>query len=136
MFSVEEICKANEAILNLEGTPERYHLRDRSHILGRLDLAADILGDTPTHRDVIHASASLLYGIAWVQAFTDGNRRTALFVAHNLLKQYGLDDILDIEKGADYKIMNSLNQLVERGTVGESDFIEILETRYQKNSVS
>lgn len=133
MFSLDfkDITKANETILEKEGYPDTFALRDKSLLKGEIDKANFLLAkENLTIQDVLKAAGSLLYGIASVQAFRDGNRRTALLVSYNLLQQFGLESVMDIENGDDYQIMRMLNDLVDKRTKSEKDFVDLLVYRY------
>jgi prophage maintenance system killer protein len=130
MFSIATVRQANKVILEQEGLGSAHKLRDYSLLAGRLKQAEKIIGHSPTDKSVLLASASLLYGIAYVQAFRDGNKRTALFVTHNLLAQYSLQDILQVEADNDYQVWRMLNRLVNNNTGQEADFFKLLEKRF------
>lgn len=133
MFSIDlkDVSLANKIILEKEGYLDTFSLRDKSLLKGEIDKANSLLAEENlTIEDVLKAAGSLLYGIASVQAFRDGNRRTALLVSYNLLQQYNLQSVMDIENGADYQVMRMLNDLVDKGTKSEKDFIDLLIKRY------
>lgn len=134
MLSLELVKETNQTILEEEGTPERHHLRDRSFLVQRIDKANSYLDSSNvTNEDVLRAAASVLYGIAFVQSFADGNKRTALFTAYSILAEYNLERVLDIVSDNDYKTWRILNSLVNKRIGQEEEFFELLRNRFLQN---
>lgn len=120
----------NRVVHEEAGQQERIKLDERAPLQSLLDrtLAAFV----PTPQGVMRAAAELAYGIAYVQAFRDGNRRTAYFAALQLLTE---NDLGHLMAGEDHMMARHLNRLVEdhgRGRpsrVTVETFVELFERR-------
>jgi prophage maintenance system killer protein len=129
--SLEAICDLNHTIHEADGYPERYALLERSTLTGTLGRAR--LAYRPSTRGVIAVAAALAHDIAEIQAFRDGNRRTAYFAAKAFLTANGCGD-LSVSDGDDHMLARYLNQVVlnqarGRPTPSTKQFVELFERR-------
>lgn len=87
---LDDAIEANLAALALHG--------QTNHALLRPDVLEGALGRAQNHwyyeDSLPRAAAALAHGVGQAQAFEDGNKRTAYWLAHHFLHENGLDHIV------------------------------------------
>ena len=86
--SIEELADLNRRIHEDDGIPGAFALDQRAPLLSCLTEVRAV--DTGSPEGVIRAAAILAHGIAQVQSFRDGNRRTALVATRAFLERHDL----------------------------------------------
>lgn len=112
---IEDLIALNRAIHADAGQPERHSLVERSALQSVIDRATEVYGSS--NEDKIHAAAVLAHGIAAIQAFRDGNRRTAYWAVRMFLTANSLGYL---SGDNDHMLVRRLNQLVERSSTMRS----------------
>jgi prophage maintenance system killer protein len=130
--SIEDLKHLNREIHDDAGTPERFKLDQPAPLGDCLSEARAAYSDCA--EGVIGTAALLAHGIARAQAFFDGNRRTAYFVALAFLNDNGYGHLSTKED--DQMLARYLNQVVEPATghkpPGPQKFEELFIRRLRK----
>ncbi len=111
--SIEELKELNPEIHEDAGSPEHFKLDQRSPLDSCLAEAQAAYAATPD--GVIQTAALLAHGIARVQAFRDGNRRTAYVATRTFLYGAGYGHLTSADRVSDHTLARYLNQVVEPG---------------------
>jgi prophage maintenance system killer protein len=139
LLSVDQIIDLNKKILTNNLVPGTFCVRDKRLLSQVVEEAEEKAQSAITHEARLEIIAEQCYNIANIQAFSDGNRRTALKVTQWCLEVNGYKHLSVSEKNNEKMIPRYLNHLVEseirtfRGC-DKKDFVDLLQRRFKNRN--
>jgi prophage maintenance system killer protein len=142
--SADDVVEVNRLIHARSGQPESFGIEDAGHLSRVLEHARLALVSAPPEpSEVLVAAGRLAYGLAshgpqFIQAFRDGNRRTAFWITRQFLDAHALG-YLSAGDREDEMFSRYLNGVVEGAHMGkylftEARFIDLFTRRYQNRT--